>query len=134
AAKSVIRDVGRVMGIPLPDVDKVAKLVPADLQVKHKKLRDAFVEVPELAEQKKDPRFAELFEIAEKLEGFVRNVSTHAAGVVIGDAELEKYVPLYVDPKNPGQIVTQFAMTLLEHECGLIKMDFLSLKTLTVIH
>jgi DNA polymerase-3 subunit alpha len=133
AAKSVIRDVGRVMGIPLAEVDKVAKLVPGDLQVKHKKLKDAFAEVPELADCKKDPRFAELFAVAAKLEGFVRNASTHAAGVVIGDCALEERVPLYVDPKNPGDIITQFPMTLLENECGLIKMDFLGLKTLTVI-
>ncbi len=134
AARSVIRDVGRVLGVPLPEVDKVAKLVPADLQVKHKKLKDAFVEVPELAECHKDPRFAELFAIAEKLEGFVRNASTHAAGVVIGDGPLDERVPLYVDPKSPESgIVTQFTMNQLEKECGLIKMDFLGLKTLTVI-
>jgi DNA polymerase-3 subunit alpha len=144
AAKSVIRDVGRVMGIPLADVDKVAKLVPGDLQVKHKKLKDAFEEVPELAEQRRDPRFAELFSIAERLEGSVRNCSTHAAGVVIGDGPLEERVPLYVDRSSRGGgsgaeadtgevIITQFPMTLLENECGLVKMDFLGLKTLTVI-
>lgn len=133
AARSAIRDVGRVLGVPLAEVDRVAKLVPGDLQVKHKKLRDAFAEVPELADCRKDPRFAELFSIAEKLEGFVRNVSTHAAGVVIGDCALEERVPIYVDPKSPGEIITQFPMTLLENECGLIKMDFLGLKTLTVI-
>ncbi|HVY60433.1 MAG TPA: DNA polymerase III subunit alpha, partial [Planctomycetota bacterium] len=135
AAKSVIRDVGRVMGIPLPEVDKVAKLVPADLQVKHKKLKDAFIEVPELAAQRENPQFQELFSIAEKLEGFVRNVSTHAAGVVIGDGPLEERVPLYRDPKSEdgSGIATQFAMTLIEKECGLVKMDFLGLKTLTVI-
>jgi DNA polymerase-3 subunit alpha len=133
AAKSVIRDVGRVLGVPLSEVDKVAKLVPGDLQVKHKKLRDAFAEVPELAALRADPKFAELFSIAESLEGSVRNASTHAAGVVIGDTALEERVPLYVDPKSPGEIVTQFPMTLLEKECGLIKMDFLGLKTLTVV-
>jgi len=133
AAKSVLRDVGRVLGMPLPEVDKVAKLVPADLQVKHKKLKDAFVEVPELAAMRDDARYAELFQIAGKLEGFVRNASTHAAGVVIGDTDLEDRVPLFVDPKSPGEIVTQFTMNFLEKECGLIKMDFLGLKTLTVV-
>jgi DNA polymerase-3 subunit alpha len=133
AAKSAIRDVGRVLGIPLADVDRVAKLVPDNLQAQHKKLRDAFAEVPELAAQRADPRFQELFAIAEKLEGFVRNRSTHAAGVVIGPGPLEDYVPLCDDPKSPGAIVTQFPMTLLEAECGLIKMDFLGLRNLTVI-
>ncbi len=133
AARSAIRDVGRVLGVPLAEVDRVAKLVPNDLQVRHKKLRDAFEEVPELAAYREDPRFHELFEIAEKVEGLVRNCSTHAAGVVIGDTSLDARVPLYVDPKAPEQIITQFPMTLLEAECGLIKMDFLGLRTLTVI-
>ncbi|GIW71509.1 MAG: DNA-directed DNA polymerase [Planctomycetota bacterium] len=134
AARSVIRDVGRVLGIPLAEVDRLAKLVPADLQVRRKKLRDALEEVPELREAiAADPRYAELMEIAEKLEGSVRNASTHACGVVIGDGPLIERVPLYRDPKNPDELVTQFSMGLLEEACGLLKMDFLGLRTLTVI-
>lgn len=135
ASRSVIRDVGRVLDIPLADVDRVAKLVPADLTVKRKKLGHALKEVPELRDAiDADPRFEELFAIAQRLEGSVRNASTHACGVVIGDGPLIERVPLYRDTKNPNDICTQFSMGLLEDSCGLLKMDFLGLRTLTVIH
>ncbi|RME71879.1 MAG: DNA polymerase III subunit alpha, partial [Planctomycetota bacterium] len=134
AARSVIRDVGRVMGMPLPEVDRIAKLVPADLQVRRKKLKDALEEVPELREAvEASPQLRSLMEIAQRLEGSVRNASTHACGVVIGDGPLIERVPLYRDPRNPNDLVTQFTMGLLEDACGLLKMDFLGLRTLTVI-
>jgi DNA polymerase-3 subunit alpha len=134
AARSVVRDVGRVMGVPLPEVDRVAKLIPGDLQVRRKKLKHALEEVPELRETvESSPQLSELMEIAQRLEGSVRNASTHACGVVIGDGPLIERVPLYRDPKNPDDMVTQFTMGLLEDACGLLKMDFLGLRTLTVI-
>jgi DNA polymerase-3 subunit alpha len=105
------------------------------LQAKHKKLKDAFAEVPELAAMRADARYAEMFRIAERLEGSVRSVGTHAAGLVIADCPVEERVPLYRDPRgaDPSAASTQFGMTLLEEECGLVKMDILGLKTLTVI-
>lgn len=135
AGRSVLRDVGRVLGVPRGDVDAAAKLVPEDLLVKHKKLKDAFAEVPELAAMRGDKRFSEMFRIAERLEGSVRSVGTHAAGLVIADCAVEERVPLYRDPRgaDPSAASTQFSMTLLEEECGLVKMDILGLKTLTVI-
>ncbi|MHC4391308.1 MAG: DNA polymerase III subunit alpha, partial [Planctomycetota bacterium] len=134
AAKSVIRDVCRVIGVPLHEADRLAKMIPLDLQVKRKKLKDALAEVDELREAvEQNPTYQEVWEIAEKLEGFVRNASTHAAGVVIGDGPLIERVPLYRDSRSPDDMVTQFTMGLLEDSCGLLKMDFLGLKTLTVI-
>jgi DNA polymerase-3 subunit alpha len=127
AARGVIRDVGRVLGIPLDRVDSVAKKVPAQPGIK---LRNAIDMAPELGEfYSKDPELRELFEISFKLEGLARHASTHAAGVVIGDRPLIERVPLY---KTGEDITTQFAMNELE-AIGLLKMDFLGLRTLTVI-
>lgn len=132
--KAAIKDVARVLEIPLTDVNQLTKLIPKDPKTT---LLDAFVPNPEimgsgqLAPFKEDPRYTELFEIAASLEGTNRNTSLHAAGVVIGKTKLTDYVPLYKDSKT-GKIATQFTMDLIE-QCGLVKMDFLGLKTLTLI-
>ena len=132
--KAAIKDVARVIEIPLSDVNMITKLVP-DNPKTH--MKDAF-EVNEkiqgsgqLAPLKDDPRFSELFEMATALEGANRNTSLHAAGIVIGKTKLTDYVPLYKDSKT-GKVATQFTMDLIE-DCGLVKMDFLGLKTLTLI-
>ncbi len=127
-AKAVIRDAARVMGIPFADADRIAKLVPNVLNIT---LRDALEQSPELRQAKeRDPRVGELLAIAERLEGFARHASTHAAGVVISPQPLQEIVPLYKSSKD--EITTQYAMDDLE-KIGLLKMDFLGLTTLTVI-
>lgn len=127
AAKAVIRDVGRVMGLPYLDVDKIAKLVPLELNIT---IEDAIHKEPKLkALIATDTRVAQLIETSKALEGLARHASTHAAGVVIADAPLTEYVPLI---KTGEQVSTQYAMKDLE-KIGLLKMDFLGLKTLTMI-
>jgi DNA polymerase-3 subunit alpha len=128
-AKAVIRDVGRVLGMPFGDVDKIAKLVPDTLNIT---LDDAFKQSPPLAEAVKGrPEVAELWQIAKRLEGLARHAGKHAAGVVIADEPLIELVPLYRDPKSE-EIITQYPMGPIE-KLGLLKMDFLGLRTLTVI-
>ena len=128
-AKAVIRDVGRVLGMPFGDVDKIAKLVPDTLNIT---LDDAFKQSPPLAEAvKRRPEVAELWQIAKRLEGLARHAGKHAAGVVISDEPLIEHVPLYRDPKSE-EIITQYPMGPIE-KLGLLKMDFLGLRTLTVI-
>jgi len=128
-AKGVIRDVGRALNIPYGEVDKVAKLVPGTLGIS---LKEAFQQEPKLRELvEKDPKVKELWPIALALEGLTRHASTHAAGVVVTPKPLTEYLPLYTDPKSGAQ-VTQYAMSYVE-KCGLVKFDFLGLKTLTVI-
>ncbi len=127
-AKGVIRDVGRALGIPFGDVDRVAKLVPDGLKMTIKK---ALEEEPRLKDlRKRDPRMDELISIALVLEGLQRHTSTHAAGVVVSPTPMVEYLPLCKGPK--GEVLTQFAMKYTEMT-GLIKFDFLGLKTLTVI-
>ncbi len=127
-AKAVIRDVARVLDIPLSETDQIAKLVPAAA----KSLAQAMEMEPKLKElRERGEVYAELVDTSLKLEGLSRHASTHAAGIVIGKEKLTNYVPLYRDPKT-GSISTQYTMDLLE-ECGLVKMDFLGLKTLTLI-
>ncbi|OGW29134.1 MAG: DNA polymerase III subunit alpha [Nitrospirae bacterium GWC2_57_13] len=127
-AKGVIRDVGRVLDIPYIEVDRVAKLVPNQLNIT---LASAMQQEPKLKELvKKDPRMAELMDIALHLEGQVRHASKHAAGVVISKEPLTEYVPLFKTPKD--EIITQFDMNGVE-KIGLVKFDFLGLRTLTVI-
>ena len=132
--KAAIKDVARVLDIPLTDVNMITKLVPEDLKAH---LKDAF-EVSEkfqgsgqLAPLREDPRYKELFDIALALEGANRNTSLHACGMVIGKTVLTDYVPVYKDSKT-GKIASQYTMDLIE-DCGLVKMDFLGLKTLTLI-
>ncbi len=127
-AKGVIRDVGRALDIPFADVDRVAKLIPDVLKMTIKK---ALEEEPRLKDlQKRDPRIAELISIALVLEGLQRHTSTHAAGVVVSPEPMVEYLPLCKGPK--GEVLTQYAMKYTEMT-GLIKFDFLGLKTLTVI-
>ncbi|MBI3456031.1 MAG: DNA polymerase III subunit alpha [Candidatus Rokubacteria bacterium] len=128
-AKAVIRDVGRVVGMPFGEVDRIAKLVPDTLNIT---LDDALRHSPPLAEAVKTrPEVAELWQIAKRLEGLARHAGKHAAGVVISDEPLIERVPLYKDPKGE-EVITQYAMGPIE-KLGLLKMDFLGLRTLTVI-
>ncbi len=131
-SKAVIRDVARVLQMPYSQADRISKMIPAGVQGKNPTLPEALEQVPELEEMRQnDPQVNKLFEIAIKLEGLYRNSGMHAAGVVIGDRPLEKLVPLYKDPRA-DMPVTMYDMKFVE-ETGLIKFDFLGLKTLTVI-
>jgi len=128
-ARAVIRDVARVLDLPYDEADAIAKLIPEGPKTE---LDQALKDNPRLEEvAKKGDQYKELLAISLKLEGLHRHASTHAAGIVIGREPLTRYVPLYRDPKT-GLVSTQYTMDFLE-ECGLIKMDFLGLKTLTVI-
>ncbi len=128
AARAAVRDVGRVMGMPYADVDRIAKMVPAEL---HIKLDKALEKAPDLkARYDADPKVHELIDTARVLEGLARHASTHAAGVVITPTPLTDHVPLY--RTNDDEIVTQFDMVACE-KIGLLKMDFLGLRTLTVL-
>ena len=130
-AKAVVRDVGRVMQMPYGQVDRLAKLIPFN-PANPPKLQDAIDEEPKFDEEiEKDSRVRELLDIALSLEGLYRNAGTHAAGVVIGDRPLQEIVPLYSDPRAELP-ATQFNMKWAE-KAGLVKFDFLGLKTLTVI-
>jgi len=127
-ARAVIRDVGRVMGMSYSDVDRIAKLVPMRLAIT---LEEALKEEPQLRElEESDSRVKDLLAIARSLEGLVRHASTHAAGVVIADRPLTEYCPLF--KAKDGSISTQFDMASLE-KMGILKIDFLGLRTLTVI-
>ena len=127
-AKGVIRDVARVMGIPYAEADKIAKLVPNELNIT---LEQALKAEPELSElYESDHRITRLIDVSRRLEGLTRHASTHAAGVVISQDDLTNYVPLF--ETSDGQVTTGVPMTSLE-KIGLLKMDFLGLKTLTVI-
>ena len=131
-SKAVIRDVARVLQMPYSQADRISKMIPAGVQGKNPTLQEALDQVPELEEMRQnDPQVNKLFDIAMKLEGLYRNSGMHAAGVVIGDRPLEQLVPLYKDPRA-DMPVTQYDMKFVE-ETGLIKFDFLGLKTLTVI-
>ncbi len=126
--RAVIRDVGRALGIPLREVDAIAKMVPDVLNIS---LDGALKQEPRLAElAEKDPNVADLIRICRVLEGLPRHASTHAAGVVIADRPLIEYLPLYRGKK--GEVVTQFDMNIVE-KIGLVKFDFLGLRNLTVI-
>ena len=130
-ARAAIRDVGRVLRVPYSQVDRIAKLIPRD-GVRNVSIGEALENEPKLREAKaSDPTMETLFENAGALEGLLRNASTHAAGVVIGDRPLDELVPLYKDSRSEIP-ATQFSMKWAE-KAGLIKFDFLGLKTLTVI-
>lgn len=126
-AKAAIRDVGRVLDIGYNKVDKVAKEIPFALGMTIDKALDTNPNLKELYDQ--DPETKEIINISKQIEGMLRHASTHAAGVVISKNPVDEYVPLY---KHQDAITTQFTMTTLE-ELGLLKMDFLGLRTLTVI-
>jgi len=127
AARAVVRDVGRVMDIPLPEVDRIAKLVPAQL---HMTLERALEQEPNLREMvEREPRLRELIDIGRRLEGIARHASVHAAGVVIANAPLVNYVPLC---RVGDDVTTQWTMGVVER-IGLLKMDFLGLRTLSTM-
>lgn len=131
-SKAVIRDVARVLQMPYSQADRISKMIPPGVQGKNPTLQEALDQVPELEEMRRDdPQVNKLFDIAMKLEGLYRHSGVHAAGVVIGDRPLDQLVPLYKDPRA-DMPVTQYDMKFVE-ETGLIKFDFLGLKTLTVI-
>jgi DNA polymerase III subunit alpha len=131
-AKAAIRDVGRALGFSFAETDMIAKLIPAPKQGFDYPLTESMKMEPRLPElMKSDPRVKTLIEHALRLEGLVRHASTHAAGVVLSNLPLVDYLPLFVD--KDGGIVTQFDMNCVE-KIGLVKFDFLGLKTLTLIH
>ncbi len=130
AAKAVVRDVGRVLGMPYSFVDKIAKLIPFELGMT---LDKALIEEEQLATRyRQEEEVASLIDLARKLEGITRNAGKHAGGVVIAPTRLVDYTPLYCEPggSNP---VTQFDKDDVE-SAGLVKFDFLGLRTLTIIH
>ena len=128
AAKGVIRDVGRVLDLPYAQCDSIAKMVPNDLGMT---LDRALKESPDLrSAYQTDDQVKYLIDMSKRLEGLPRHTSMHAAGVVISRTSVDEYVPL--SRAADGTITTQFTMTTLE-ELGLLKMDFLGLRTLTVI-
>ncbi|MDQ7784733.1 MAG: DNA polymerase III subunit alpha [Desulfomonilaceae bacterium] len=127
-AKGVVRDVARVLGIPFAEADKIAKLIPDALKMT---LETALKKEPKLREMMDtSPEIKDLITTAQSLEGLTRHASTHAAGIVISDRPLVEHLPLYVG--NNKEILTQYDMTWVE-KIGLVKFDFLGLKTLTVI-
>jgi DNA polymerase-3 subunit alpha len=130
-ARAAVRDVGRVLGMPYGQVNKVAELIP-NTPGKPVTLADAIAGEPKLQEMRAgDEGLRRLMEIALQLEGLYRHASTHAAGVVIGDRPLDQLVPLYKDPRS-DLLVTQYSMKYVE-QAGLVKFDFLGLTTLTVL-
>jgi len=130
-ARAALRDVGRVMGLPYGQVDRIAKLVPSN-PANPVTLNRAIEEEDELKrERDQDEQVSELLRVSCQLEGLYRHASTHAAGVVIGDRPLPELVPLYRDPRSDMPL-TQFNMKWVE-KAGLVKFDFLGLKTLTVL-
>ena len=128
AARGVIRDVGRVMDLPYAQVDTIAKMIPQELNITIDKALQMNPELKKVYEDQKE--IHDLIDTAKRLEGLPRHTSMHAAGVVISQKDVSEYVPL--SRASDGSIVTQFTMTTLE-ELGLLKMDFLGLRTLTVI-
>ena len=127
AARMVIRDVGRVLDFPYAETDRLAKMIPFEIHITIQKALEQNRELKELYDN--DTEVHKLLDIAMSLEGMPRQASTHACGVVITKDPVDTYVPLYV---NDGAISTQYTMTILE-QLGLLKMDFLGLRTLTVI-
>ena len=129
-AKLAIRDVGRALGIPLARVDQIAKAVPDELNIK---LKDAIEQSPDLKEAyASDPEIKKLLDIAQRLEGLTRNVGTHAAGVVVSDAPIDNYIPLQT-VNGKEDVITQWDGPHVE-KAGLLKMDFLGLRNLTILH
>ena len=126
-ARAVLRDVGRVLDIPLPEVDRIAKLVPEELKITLKK---AIEDEPRLREAMKDESIRQLLTISQTLEGLSRHKSTHAAGVVISPKPMVEFLPVCIGPNK--ETLTQYDMKYTE-KTGLIKFDFLGLKTLTVL-
>ncbi len=128
AARAVVRDVGRVHSIPYADMDRVAKMIPEEIGMTLERALEISTDLKETIQQ--DEKIATVLEHSRVLEGLARHASTHAAGVVIAPAPLTEFVPLYKSSKN--EITTQYDMRIVE-AIGLLKMDFLGLRTLTVI-
>jgi len=131
-AREAVRDVGRVLGMPYSEPDKIAKLIPMGMSI-----ADALKTVPELAAFYKEPKYKKLLDLAAKVEGTARHASTHAAGVVIGDKSLTEYTPLQKETRGE-RLMTQYDMYCLdlnasEKAIGLLKMDFLGLRNLTIL-
>ena len=132
-SRNVVRDVGRVLQLPYNQVDSIAKIIPYN-PANPISLSEAIENEDKLKEMKKDDdSISKLLNISLKLEGLYRHASTHAAGIVIGDEDLDKIIPFYKDDPKTGLPVTQFSMKFIE-DAGLIKFDFLGLKTLTIIN
>ncbi|SDX12827.1 DNA polymerase III subunit alpha [Litoreibacter albidus] len=130
-SKAAVRDVGRVLQMPYGQVDRLSKMIPVE-GVKPVSIEKALADEPKLREEAKNEEVvARLLDYGQQVEGLLRNASTHAAGVVIGDRPLDELVPLYQDPRS-DMPATQFNMKWVE-QAGLVKFDFLGLKTLTVI-
>jgi DNA polymerase-3 subunit alpha len=130
-SKAAVRDIGRVLQMPYGQVDRLSKMIPVE-GVKPVSIEKALADEPRLREEAKAEEVVErLLNYGQKVEGLLRNASTHAAGVVIGDRPLDQLVPLYQDPRS-DMPATQFNMKWVE-QAGLVKFDFLGLKTLTVI-
>ncbi len=127
-AKAVVRDVGRALGMSFAETDRIAKLVPDDLKITIQKAIDSEVELKKLYDS--DPQIKKLLNTSLRLEGLSRHASTHAAGLVISDKAMTEYLPLYRGKR--GELVTQFDMKMVE-KVGLVKFDFLGLKTMTLI-
>jgi DNA polymerase-3 subunit alpha len=135
-ARQALRDVGRVMDIPIPEVDRVAKLIP-NMGAKSAGITEALEQIPELKKiYDEDTRLHDLLDTASQMEGSVRNVGTHAAGVILCDRPIIEYAPLHRPTSNsddsPIKAVAQFEMTIVEG-LGLLKVDFLGLVTLTIM-
>jgi DNA polymerase III subunit alpha len=135
-ARVAIRDIGRVLGLPYEDPDKIAKLIP-NIPGHKTSLQTALNTIPELAEYYKQPKFKKLIDLAQKVEGVVRHSSVHAAAVVIADRPLHEYTPIQRESKT-GKTVTQYDMYVLDcnvsdDAIGLLKFDFLGLRNLTII-
>src|SRR6516225_9482734 len=128
-AKSVVRDVGRVMGLPYRDADRIARMIPNELGITLESAAEKNSELKRAIAT--EPQTKQLFEYAKTLEGLSRNAGVHAAGVVIADRDLSDYIPLCRDVKG-NDVISQYPMGPL-NDLGLLKMDFLGLKTLTVI-
>ena len=128
AARAVVRDVGRVLGMSYAEVDRIAKIIPFELDMTLEKALRLKPELKQMAED--DPRVSTLLDYSQTLEGLTRHASTHAAGVVIAPAPLTDFVPLFKGSK--GEVTTQYSMKWIE-SIGLLKMDFLGLRTLTVL-
>lgn len=131
-ARNAVRDIGRVLGLPYADPDRIAKLIPPKTQI-----ADAIATVPELAEAYKDPKFKKLLDLAQKVEGNTRHSSVHAAAVIIADKPIMQYTPVQREAKG-GKLITQYDMYALDLNVsdtaiGLLKMDFLGLRNLSIL-
>lgn len=136
-SKAAVRDIGRVLGMPYSDPDKISKLIPMPVQGHVVHIKDAIASVAPLQEYYQQPKFKELLDLAMKVEGSARHTSVHAAGVIIADKALTNYTPIQKDSKS-GKVVTQYDMKVLDlnvapNAIGLMKMDFLGLRNLSIL-